>query len=144
MRGMSDDGVQMAEQEQAPRARASHCREQIRRVRGTRALDPLDLDLGGQEGGRDRNGLLCAGEVAGGRGDPDQRFELALGATRDLLPGGADPGPVEGEAQPLVPCSGEAVGSPAGRPTGSRSPASSPSGPSPAIRSESRSAKASA
>ena len=52
---------------------------------GRRALDPLRLRLGRQEGDAERHGLLGAGHVAGGRGDAHQSLELALGYDGDAL-----------------------------------------------------------
>src|SRR3954453_15765757 len=86
-----DDGVDVAEQQHPLRSRAAETDEQIRRVVGRRARDALDLRLVRRERGGDRGGLLGAGDVAAGRGDGDQRLELARGARGDRVGVGLDP-----------------------------------------------------
>jgi hypothetical protein len=82
--GVRDDGVDMAEQQDAARAAPAQAREQVRGVGGGGARRPLHLGLGGQQGRADRRALLRAVHVARGRGDGDERLQLALRAAPDL------------------------------------------------------------
>ena len=91
VRLVGDDGVEVADQQQPALAAAAQVAEQVGRVAGRRALDPLGLRLGRQEGDAERDRLLGAGDVAGRRRHADERLQLALGHEGEAL-GGLDHG----------------------------------------------------
>ena len=91
MRRVRDDRVEVAEQQDPPRARARDPREHVLGVAGRGAGQALERDGVGQQRGADGSALLRAALVARGRGDADERLQLALGAPPDLMRAPRDP-----------------------------------------------------
>jgi hypothetical protein len=94
-----DDGVDVAEQEDALAAAAVQARDRVLRMPGRRARDALDLGLLGKQQRAHRDALLGAGHVARRARHADQRLELARDAMGQLGDGLGDPrvhGPAAG------------------------------------------------
>ena len=91
VRGVRDHGVEVAEQQDAAAALAVEAGDQVVGVVGRRAGDVLELGVVGRERGAHRRALLRPVTVARGRGDGDERLELARRAARDLLRALRDP-----------------------------------------------------
>jgi hypothetical protein len=75
----------MAEQQDPPRPRARDARDHVERVVGRGARHALERGPVRQQRGADGGALVRAPHVTGGRGDADERLELALGALADLM-----------------------------------------------------------
>ena len=84
---VADHGVDVAEQQQPALAGSGHPGDQVGGAAGRRAGNALDRRVRRQHRGTDRECLLGAAEIAGGRGDRDERFQLALGERGDPLGG---------------------------------------------------------
>jgi hypothetical protein len=80
---VADDGVDVAEQDEALGAAPAQRDEQVRRVVGGRARHVLDARRRGCERCRDGRALRGAARVAARRGHADERLELALGGRGD-------------------------------------------------------------
>jgi hypothetical protein len=98
--GVSDDRVEVAEQEQPAVAASGQAGEEIVGVLGARAGQALDLDLARKQRRDHGDRLLGAGEVAGGRGDADESLELAFGMGGDPLRRRGYPGCIERFSDP--------------------------------------------
>ena len=79
VRGVRHDGVQVADEQDPPVARPADAQLEVRCVTRRGTGDARGLGDVRRQRGRDGDRLLRAGDVAGGRGDRDQRLEVALG-----------------------------------------------------------------
>jgi hypothetical protein len=80
---MSHHRVEVAEQQHAQDSGPLEASDEVLGVTGRGALDALDVRLGRQKGHAERDRLLRARDVAGRRGDPHERLELAFGLKRE-------------------------------------------------------------
>ena len=96
--GVRVDRVEVAEQQDLGRAGARQARHQVGRVAGGRAGDALDRGRARKQRRDHGAHLLRSVHVAGGRGDGDQRLELALGVLGDGGRGSRQP--LAGELRP--------------------------------------------
>jgi hypothetical protein len=83
--GVGDDGVEVTEQQEPARPRSRDPRDHVERVVGRGARHALERGAVGQQRGAHGGALVRAPHVARGRGDADERLELALGAPADLM-----------------------------------------------------------
>ena len=79
---MRDNRVEVSEQQHSRLAASPQPAHEVARVFGRGALQPLDLNLRGQKGGRERHAFLGPFQIARRRRHPHQGLELALGGER--------------------------------------------------------------